>query len=79
MPGVDDPAAAEIAERIRTAVMKKSITINQGSIPVTLSLGLGVTPKDRALSAESVVAQVDKALYESKNAGRNCVRKCVLD
>jgi two-component system cell cycle response regulator len=79
LPGIDAPTAFDITERIRISVMKDGVTTSQGIIPVTMSLGLGVTPKDKALSAESVTAQVDKALYEAKHAGRNCVRRCVLE
>lgn len=79
LPGVDAPRALEIVERIRLAMAGDMILTPQAALSVTLSLGVGVTPKSGRISCESILSQVDKALYTAKNAGRNCVRQCVLE
>ena len=79
LSGVELPLAVEITERIRAVMTNDKIITPQGIISITLSLGVGVTPKSGVLSAVSIMTQVDKALYEAKNAGRNCVRQCLLE
>lgn len=70
----EDPAAGDwllaLAEKIRRLVAEP-IPLDQGSIDVTLSIGLaqgqpGETPQE-------LLARADAALYEAKRAGRNCV------
>jgi two-component system, cell cycle response regulator len=79
LPDVDMPLAQDITERIRTAIEKDAFVTATGNVRVTCSFGLGVTPNNPSLSTESILAQVDKALYAAKNDGRNCVRHCVFE
>lgn len=58
----------EVAERVRLAV--QNATLYQHG-PITISIGAThVTPQD---DEDSVYQRADKALYASKEAGRNCV------
>jgi len=41
---------------------------------LTVSAGVAIIPPDEQLSAEQVYSLADKALYESKVAGRNTCR-----
>jgi diguanylate cyclase (GGDEF)-like protein len=79
LPGIELPEALDVTERIRSSMTKDNIITPRGILSITLSLGVGVTPKDKVLSPASILTQIDKALYEAKNAGRNCVRQCVLE
>lgn len=59
---------SRIAERIRTKV--EQLTIND--LHVTVSIGCYVI-KDPSISVKAAVDLADKALYQSKNGGRNCI------
>lgn len=62
-----------IAERLRTRIESLRIPVPQGgSIAITASFGASVIhPQDTDL--EVIMKRADKALYKSKQAGRNCV------
>jgi diguanylate cyclase (GGDEF)-like protein len=65
--------AVELADRLRAAVGANRIWAAGNDIPVTISCGVASYP-DGALTKEAFFAAADKALYEAKHAGRNCVR-----
>jgi len=62
--------ALALAERIRIEVQD---AVMQGSIRVTMSLGIGTFP-DHGRQSEEIIKAADKALYDSKDKGRNLVR-----
>lgn len=62
-----------IAEKIRQAVASILFEYEGESFHVTASLGVGLAkPKE---SFDDLFKRVDKALYEAKSLGRNCVNK----
>jgi diguanylate cyclase len=63
MPHTNLDGAAVFADRIRARIDEK--------MPVTISGG--VTSVLKSDTAESLLARTDKALYDAKKAGRNCV------
>ena len=65
-------AAMAVAERIRKSVEEKSIMYDGKKINVTISIGASSYNFDLE-SAKSIVERADKALYESKQNGRNRV------
>jgi diguanylate cyclase (GGDEF)-like protein len=65
--------AVELADRLRAAVGANRIWAAGNDIPVTISCGVASYP-DGALTKEAFFAAADRALYEAKSAGRNCVR-----
>ncbi len=65
--------AVELADRLRAAVGAKRIWAAGNEIPVTISCGVACYPEG-VLSKEALFAATDRALYEAKSAGRNCVR-----
>ena len=65
-------AAMAIAERIRKSIEEKIIMYNGKKINVTISIGVSSYNFDFE-SAKSIVDRADKALYESKQNGRNNV------
>ena len=76
LPGVGVEEACGIAERLRAEVESragKSVRTTQG-IVVTSSFGVAVLRPDTADPAD-LIDQADKALYEAKSGGRNCVRR----
>lgn len=64
-----------VAERIRKEIEKTDFVYEGQHLHVTISLGVSVFDKEENLvnSANEFVKQADKALYESKQNGRNRV------
>lgn len=63
--------ASEVADRIRHTIEAHPFTFENKKIPVTISIGVSqFRPED---SWESIYDRADKALYESKQTGRNKV------
>ena len=66
--------AVDRAEEIRKAIGDSPIRTTQGSVPITLSLGVSVSRPCDTLPLEEILCEVDGALYAAKSAGRNCCR-----
>ncbi|MCH8921107.1 MAG: diguanylate cyclase, partial [Chloroflexi bacterium] len=69
LPGVDRRKAAQIAERLRRAVAKRT---DDNGAKVTVSLGIADSPRT-ASSAEQLIHGADAAMYWAKSAGKNRV------
>lgn len=72
LPQTNAKQAYPIAERIRSNVASMSISTENGSFSVSLSIGIAeicYVPPDE--SVEHIVQRADKALYTAKQAGRN--------
>ncbi len=67
---VDD--ATLFAERIRSSIETANFELKSGCIPVTISLGVSIF-KDEDNNAHDTIERTDKALYFSKENGRNRV------
>jgi diguanylate cyclase (GGDEF)-like protein len=68
LPGADEAAAVEIAERLLRAVRERRPV----GVPVTVSIGLAVSRPER-VDTDDLVARADAALYAAKAGGRNAV------
>jgi len=66
--------AAHVAERLRRRICQTPFDIEGGSLEVTMSFGVAMGTKAADLEAEKLIRSADSALYEAKQAGRNCVR-----
>ena len=66
----DADQAFQMAERIRKAVETASIQWQGKKITATISIGVAAQPED-ATRREDLIAYADKALYASKQSGRN--------
>jgi diguanylate cyclase (GGDEF)-like protein len=80
LPNTKAEGAIQVAETIRAQVQQLAIPHDQSLVSryVTLSLGVCsiIPPKDNepmALTVEDLIACTDKALYEAKEKGRNCI------
>jgi diguanylate cyclase (GGDEF)-like protein len=77
--------ARHVAERIRRSIADKSFLLSiTGLCDVTLSIGIASLSEDHNLgeienAAQSLLLRADRALYEAKEQGRNCVREAVED
>lgn len=71
LPGTDLQGAQRAAERIRRVISDNPFETSDGEICVTVSIG--VTSFQRTDSADDLLGRCDKALYQSKHAGRDRV------
>ena len=73
MPDTSLPLAQTIAERVRGSVQAEPFAIERGgrAIPITVSIGLAQTTPDA--NPDALFRRADRALYRSKNEGRNRV------
>jgi diguanylate cyclase (GGDEF)-like protein len=70
--GSPQKQAEEVGERIRATIEAHQFVFEGKRIPVTMSIGIAFKgPKDE--SWEFIYERADKALYHSKNSGRNRV------
>ena len=71
-PETEAASAARLAEKLRTKIAEEPCRTSKGAIPVTCSFGIAQCETDTASGSELCEA-ADRALYESKNGGRNQV------
>jgi diguanylate cyclase (GGDEF)-like protein/PAS domain S-box-containing protein len=62
-----------VAERIRAAVAQSPVTFGEGTLQITVSIGLATSSPGQRL--ESLMGAADTALYAAKRDGRNLVRR----
>ncbi len=74
LPGADMEAALQLADEIRMDIADSGFENADMNIPVTISCGL--TRFQAGDSPQSVFDRADRALYQSKQAGRNCCTMC---
>jgi diguanylate cyclase (GGDEF)-like protein len=65
--------AMKIAERIRLTIAASEIKCKEHIIRLTISCGVVCYEKSLDVSVEAMIDRVDKALYKSKDEGRNRV------
>ncbi|MAQ36758.1 MAG: GGDEF domain-containing protein [Thioclava sp.] len=72
LAGSELKQAEEVAERIRATIEAQKFVFEGTHIPITISVGVaGYDPSDSNWT--EIYERADKALYHSKNSGRNCV------
>ena len=71
-PGSTLAQAAAGAERVRAAIEAEVITLKEGPVRVTISIG--VAEVDETEIAEGLIQRADNALYAAKRAGRNQIQ-----
>jgi diguanylate cyclase (GGDEF)-like protein/PAS domain S-box-containing protein len=72
LPGTPLEAAAKRAEELRQKCAQIIIQHEEQALSVTMSFGVATYPAHGS-EAEEIIIKADKALYQSKNAGRNRV------
>ena len=70
--GTTPPLAEEVAERIRATIESHPFVYEGKKIPITISIGVAYKMNDDT-NWEEIFDRADKALYHSKNSGRNRV------
>ena len=73
IPQADLDSTAQVAERVRQSIESHSFEVRGSNIGVTVSVGVVCTAEFVGeLSPENLLNHADRALYASKDAGRNC-------
>lgn len=70
LPNTMPDQAMATAERIRKAVYSAELIVPDGSVSVSTSIGIALYP-DHGAEAEELINKADRALYVSKNKGKN--------
>lgn len=70
LPNTKKIGSIAVAEKIKSNLKKMSLKSDTGDIAVSLSIGIATYPQS-AGDKESLVERADRALYESKNQGKN--------
>jgi diguanylate cyclase len=73
LPETTLDGAQIFAERIRISVEEAPISYGETAIPVTISIGIAQY-HGYMTRYEELIKEADDALYQAKNAGRNCTR-----
>ncbi|MDR8525736.1 sensor domain-containing diguanylate cyclase [Shewanella fidelis] len=71
LPECNVSQAAELAEKLRSSVAQRELSVNGGQIKVTISTG--VAEYRRSEKSEELINRVDIALYHAKEQGRDRV------
>lgn len=73
LPEMDVEGARDTAERLRQRVGNAPIPLESGhSVPLTISVGVAVYPV-HGHTVDTLCSAADKAMYQAKMQGRNCV------
>ncbi len=73
MPGISLKKACEVAERMRLALAEQRIPINGSDEKLQVTASFGIAMLNPLTSIEESINAADKALYDAKSSGRNCV------
>lgn len=80
LPNCDAKGAVEVANRYRKTLEAQRIQVGEDVIQITGSFGLTTMLRtntreyDKQLSLDQLISTADKALYDAKEHGRNCVK-----
>ena len=72
LPETPPRGALDVAERIRKAVADRPLDMDVGKINSSVSIGVACFPDD-GRTLDALATRADRALYEAKQKGRNCV------
>ncbi|MDB4908370.1 MAG: hypothetical protein JWO05_3154 [Gemmatimonadetes bacterium] len=73
LPQTSTQGAVELADRLRRAIAQHPLEWQGTAVAVTASFGVACYP-ETARGRDSLFPSADRALYEAKSAGRNCVK-----
>jgi diguanylate cyclase (GGDEF)-like protein len=72
LPETPPRGALDVAERIRKAVADRPLDMDAAKIASSVSIGVACFPDD-GRTLDALATRADRALYEAKQKGRNCV------
>lgn len=75
LPETHAEGASLVAERLRAAVESSSLDLNGQLVSASVSIGVASYPGD-ARDARQLIELADRAMYQSKQRGKNAVTTC---
>jgi diguanylate cyclase len=75
MPGMSIEEAERHVKSLRSQLGKTVFIARQGKTRINITISCGLSQWSPGMDHEEVVKKADNALYEAKEAGRNCIRK----
>jgi diguanylate cyclase len=72
LPNADPKTAAVVLERLRMALFERAIPLEDNT-DLSVSASFGFAQIIGSVPLKEIIAQADQALYQAKQAGRNCV------
>lgn len=73
LPNTEKEHAERAAERFRKAVANHSVSTGKEELSVTISIGVVMMQGKSGCDIDALLKAADKALYQAKKQGRNCV------
>ena len=67
--------AFHFAERLRITVAEKEIFLDAHNTHIGITVSIGICTIDERMPVKKWMAQTDQALYEAKDAGRDCIKE----
>lgn len=77
LPNSCRESALAFAERLRSNIAREEADSPEWVVPVTMSVGVAMSSKERRWDVNSLVKAADAALYKAKEHGRNRVEEAV--
>ena len=74
LPNCATGDAGFVAERLRAAVASTDISHTNGESLPSVTISVGCAELATEGTVENFIGDADRALYQAKQAGRNCVR-----
>ncbi|MGI4764584.1 MAG: diguanylate cyclase, partial [Janthinobacterium lividum] len=73
MPDTPLDIAERVAERVRQAVGDVLFSIGTGDRQIAVTVSIGLAERRHGRESDVILKRADRALYQSKASGRNCV------
>jgi diguanylate cyclase (GGDEF)-like protein len=73
LPETGEAGAARVAESLRAEIEQMKTSVSGDRLNATISVGTATVYKGN-LQAEQLIERADRALYDAKAHGRNCIR-----
>ncbi len=73
LPGSNNSSAVHLAERLRSVIAAEPVSLPEGGIRISMSLGVTATVPGSEATPEMLIRAADEALYRAKAMGRNRV------
>lgn len=74
LPDADLNKCLKFAENARKEIEDGTLVFENQIIKMTISGGISVYVDDNVKTVENLICEADKALYEAKRSGRNCIK-----
>jgi len=74
LPATPNDGAMILAQRIQKVLSEYQVMVRGRTLQVSVSIGVDTYESTEGIGAITLIDHADKAMYEAKNQGRNCVK-----